>query len=410
MSTASTASSVSTASTASTVRTDVIVVGAGIIGASCAFHLARRGLRVDVLEAQAAPAMGSTGRSFASVRSQWADETNARLSWESIQTYRDPATFGQATCVGAISNGDASGSDVGYRPTGYLLLVPDGRWEAHLDAVDLQRSLGIPVEVMSPGQARRLTDFDPRGIGGCTWGPADGVVDPHLVTTGYLRLARQQGASVHRRAPVTAVRRTPGGWLVQTPEQLWGAPTVVNAAGGWAGDIAALAGLTVPVEHVRRVVFASAAQPDAPRFPMTIDVGTGVYLRSEGERLLFGKANEAEPAGYRTDVDWAWLEPTLEVACRRFPWLAEVPIDANACWAGTYEMTSDHRPFIGEMPGAEGWVNACGFSGHGVMQAPAVGRLVAEEVVDGRAHSIDIDPLRIERLGTGAVPRMGLTF
>ncbi len=375
-----------------TTDVDVVVIGAGIIGASCALHLARRGRRVAILEAQAAPATGSTGRSFASVRAQWADDTNARISWESIQAYR------------------TAGEDVGYRPTGYLFVVPEDSWPQHLHAVDLQRSLGIPVDVLAATVAQRLTPFDTAGVGGCTWGSADGVVDPHLVTTRDLDLAGRQGAVLHRRRPVTGVRRTPRRWLVEAAEQSWTAPYVVNAAGGWAGEVAALAGLVVPVEHVRRVVFASAPRPGEPRLPMTIDVGTGVYLRSDGDRLLFGRANEAEPPGYRTDVDWAWLEPVLEVACRRFPWLADVPIDAGACWAGTYEMTADHRPFLGEMPAAPGWVNACGFSGHGVMQAPAVGRLIAEEVIEGRAHSIDIDPLRIDRLAAGAAPRMGLTF
>ncbi len=379
-----------------TENVDVIVVGAGIIGASCVFHLSRRGLRVAVLEAQAGPAMGSTGRSFASVRAQWADKVNARISWDSIQAYRDPSAFG--------------GGDVGYRATGYLFLVPESSWEAHLAAVAMQRSLGIPVDGLSVEEAQELTAFDPHGIAGCTWGTADGVVDPHLVTMRYLQLAAQLGVSVQRRKPVTAVRRVPAGWLVEAAGQAWTGSYVVNAAGGWAGEVAALAGVDVPVEHVRRTVFASACRPAAARLPMTIDVATGVFLRSDGDRLLFGKANDAEPAGYRTDVDWSWLEPTLALACRRFPWLADVPIDTGACWAGTYEMTEDHRPFIGEMPGAPGWVNACGFSGHGVMQAPAVGRLVAEEIADGRAHSIDIDSLRIERLASGAVPKMGLTF
>ncbi|MEO3872193.1 FAD-dependent oxidoreductase [Nonomuraea sp. B12E4] len=363
---------------------DVAVVGAGIIGASCAFHLARRGVRVAVLESYEGPAMGSSGRSFAGVRAQWTDPVNIRLSWAGIQTYRDFATL--------------HGVDAGYRPLGYLLLVPEDRWAAQLAAVELQRSLGVAVEVLSPEEAQRHASFVPDGIGGCTWGPGDGVVDPHLVTATYLAMARDLGASVSYRREVVSVDRRDGRWELATAQGRVRARQVVNAAGGWAGELAALAGLRVPVRHVRRMVFAGAQGAVERPSPMTIDVASGFFLRGEGARLLLGRANPAEAPGYTTRIDWDWLEHVLASGVRRFPWLAEVPIDPTASWAGTYEITPDHLPFLGAMPGAPGWINACGFSGHGVMQAPAVGRLIAEEAVDGRAHSIDIDALRIERL------------
>src|SRR5579884_3980194 len=155
---------------------DVIVIGAGIIGASCAFHLAERGARVTVLEMQYAPAMGSTGKSAAGVRVQFTEEQNIRLSWESIQTYRDfPTTFGE---------------DVGYRPIGYLLLVPPEQWADHRESVALQHRLGAPVEVLSADEAQRLVPFETAGLAGTTHGPADGVVDPHSATMAFARLAR----------------------------------------------------------------------------------------------------------------------------------------------------------------------------------------------------------------------------
>ena len=119
--------------------TDVIVVGAGAVGASCAYHLARAGFSVLVAEAFGGPAEGSTGRSFASIRSQWADSLNIEMSWRSVRAYR--------------SFPDDHGIDVGYRPTGYLLLVPDGRWQAQLEAVDLQRAHGVPVDVLDVAEA-----------------------------------------------------------------------------------------------------------------------------------------------------------------------------------------------------------------------------------------------------------------
>jgi len=155
---------------------DVIVVGAGVLGASSAFHLARAGLSVVVVDSFGGPAEGSTGRSFASIRAQWADPLNIELSWRSIQAYR--------------SFPEAHGIDVGYRPSGYLFLVPEAGWEAQLAAVELQREHGVPVDVLDLPAAQRVTPFAPHGLAGATWGPADGVVDPHLTTSAYLQHAR----------------------------------------------------------------------------------------------------------------------------------------------------------------------------------------------------------------------------
>src|SRR5580693_6652820 len=181
---------------------DVAVIGAGVIGASSAHHLSRAGLRVAVLEAFGGPAEGSTGRSFASIRSQWADPLNIEMSWRSVRAYR--------------SFPDDHGVDVAYRPTGYLLLVPDALWQAQLEAVDLQRAHGVPVDVLGLTAAARITPFATDGIAGATWGPADGVVDPHLATRAYLELARAAGAQVRYRCPVTAIEpdANRGGWEV----------------------------------------------------------------------------------------------------------------------------------------------------------------------------------------------------
>ncbi len=145
---------------------DVLVVGAGAVGASSAFHLARAGLSVILVDQFDGPAEGSTGRCFASVRAQWADHLNIEVSWRSIQTFRDfPAEHG---------------IDVGYLPSGYLFVVPEAAWPAHLEAVELQRAHGVPVDVLDVDEAQAITPFDTDGVHGATWGPADGVVDPHL--------------------------------------------------------------------------------------------------------------------------------------------------------------------------------------------------------------------------------------
>ncbi|MCS7057500.1 MAG: FAD-binding oxidoreductase [Meiothermus sp.] len=363
----------------------VLVVGAGIIGAACAYRLAERGLRVGVIERAPAPAMGSTGRSAAGVRVQFTEAINILLSWHSILEYRGMP-------------------EAAYRPIGYLFLVPESRWLTHMAGVGLQRSLGVPVEVWGLEEARRRVEFRPQASGlepvrGATFGPADGVVDPHGICLGYLQRARRLGAEVHTGVELLSARRAEGVWEVQTSGGMLYAEFILNAAGAWAGEVGRRAGLSIPVHPARRMVFCTAPGPLWDH-PLTVDLHSGFWFRPEGSRLIFGRSNPAD-VGFREGMDWGWLEPTLEVGLARFPWLERLQLDQRASWWGYYEVTPDHNPILGWMPGVEGWVNACGFSGHGVQQAAMVGRLMAEEIADGRAHSLNIDPLRYERWSEG---------
>jgi len=375
------------------IKADVLIIGAGIMGASCAFRLSERGLKVVVLEAQVAPAMGSTGRSVAGVRVQYTEEVNALLSWESIQEYRRFQ--------------ELYGEDAGYRPIGYLFLVPPERWDEHLESVRLQERIGAPVHVLTLEEAQQLIPFDTTGLAGSTHGPADGVVDPHSVTFTYLRLAKEHGASVCMQTPLLSAKWAGATWQVETPGGSFEAEYLVNAAGSWAGEVARRAGLEaeVPVQPVRRMVYATTPTPWQHSYPLTIDLVSGFYLRSEGQRILFGKSNPDEPPGFTEGMDWDWFEPTISVGLERFPWLEETRLDSAASWWGYYEVTPDHNPILGRLPGVENWINVAGFSGHGVQQAPAIGRIIAEELMLGRAQSINIDPLRITRFATARQSR-----
>ncbi|WP_337870284.1 FAD-dependent oxidoreductase [Meiothermus sp.] len=363
-------------------RYDVLVIGAGIIGAACAYRLAEQGLKVGVLERAAAPAMGSTGKSAAGVRVQFTETTNILLSWYSIQEYRQMP-------------------EAAYRPIGYLFLVPDSHWKQHLEGVELQRSLGVPVEVRDLEAAQEWFGFLPVAPGlepilGATFGSADGMVDPHGICMEYLRRARQHGAAVHTDTEFLTAEPKAGGWQVRTSRGLFQATILLNAAGAWAGEVGRRAGLDIPVQPARRMVFSTAPIPYPTWHPLTIDLSSGFWFRPEHDRLIFGRSNPAD-VGFCEGMDWSWLEPTLEVGMARFPWLERFQLDQKASWWGYYEVTPDHNPILGRMPGVEGWVNACGFSGHGVQQAAAVGRLMAEEIVDGQAQSLNIDSLRFQR-------------
>lgn len=362
---------------------DVAVIGAGIIGAACAYRLAERGLRVVILESASAPATGSTGRSAAGVRVQFAEAHNALLSWRSIEEYQGMP-------------------EAEYRDIGYLFLVSGDAWQTHLEGVRLQHGLGLSVEVLEVAAARQLVDFNPDGIAGATFGPADGVVNPHGITFAYLRRARALGAVLRTDSPLERALRTAHGWQVQTPADTFEVETIINAAGAWAGEVGARADLVIPVQPARRTVFVTGPLEQPRVQPLTIDLSSGFYFRSEGingERLIFGRSNTSD-VGFHEGVDWDWLEPTLQAGMPRFPWLGHVTLDYRASWWGYYEVTPDHQPILGFMPDAPGWVNACGFSGHGVQQAAAVGRVIAQMVV-GEQPMIDVQALRFERFSAG---------
>ena len=372
---------------------DVVVIGAGIVGASSAWQLALRGLSVVVLEREAAPALGSTGRSAAGVRVQFTTRTNIEWSLHSLPRYRDfPARHG---------------FDVGYRDIGYLLLVPDERWESHLASVALQRRLGAPVEVLSPQEALGHVPIATDGLAGATYGPWDGIIDPHMATHAWVSMGRAARVDYRFGRPVTAIEPEGDGWRVASGTRSVSCGHVVNVAGAWSGEVARLAGLHVPVRPKRIQIFLSAPIADDRVYPLTIDLDTGVYLRSEGERILFGLDTHADD-GFTEGVDWGWLEEVLLTGVGRYPWWEELGVDRRGSWWGYYAVTPDHSPVIGRNPGGRGWVDACGFSGHGIMHAPATGLAVAELIADGSSHTLDATAFRHERFdgadSAGGVP------
>lgn len=373
-------------------ETQVVIIGAGVVGASVAYHLALRGCRdVLVLEKEDAEISGSTARSAAGVRHQFSSATNIRLSRHSIERLR--------------AFDDEVGGHAELHQVGYLFLVNDeATWEQYRRNVALQRELGVRVELLTPEEAAR---FVPRlrtdDLVGATFGPDDGYVDPYGIALGYLRAAQRMGVRLKRATAVTGFDLAGGRVAgVQTSQGPIACETVVNAAGPWAGAVAALAGLRVPVLPYRRNIYMTTPFPQIPGpIPLTIDVGSGFYMRHEGASILMGRSNPDEPSSFSQSVDWQWLDQVLEVGLHRFPILEQAGLAEGQCWAGLYEITPDHNPILGRHPDLPGYVDASGFSGHGIMHAPATGLLIAEEVLDGRAHTIDIDELRIARLQAG---------
>ena len=367
---------------------EVVIIGAGVMGASVAYHLALRGCTdVTIIEKAESEVSGSTARSAAGVRHQFSNRTNILLSRYSIERLRhfDEEVGGHAEL----------------RQVGYLFLLSDAaNWAAYQQQVVLQRELGVRVELLSPADvARMLPGTRTDDLLGATFGPDDGYCDPYGIAMGYLRAAQARGMRLLRSTEATGfVRAGERVTAVETNNGPISCGTVVNTAGPWAGQVAALAGLGVPVKPYRRTIYMTTPFPQiAGPTPLIIDVASGFYMRKEGESILMGKSNLAEPSSFNTSVDWEWLDTVLEAGLARFPILETAGLAEQQCWAGLYEITPDSNPILGRNPGLPNYVDASGFSGHGIMHAPATGLLMAEEILDGRAHSINIDDLRIER-------------
>ena len=374
-------------------RAEVVVIGAGIMGASIAYHLAIRGCRnVVILEKEAAEISGSTARSAAGVRHQFSSITNILLSRYSIARLR--------------SFDEEVGGHAELHQVGYLLLFSDPHeWANYQATTTLQRELGVRVELLTPEEAGRFVpSMRTDDLVGATFGPDDGYVDPYGIAMGYLRAAQAMGVRLRRATPATGFHveggRIAGG---ESSDGRIACTMVVNAAGSWAGHVGALAGLNIPVRPYRRNVYMTRPFPAIPGpIPLTIDMRSGFYMRHEGASILMGRSNPDEPSSFNQQVDWEWLDTVLEVGLWRFPILEQASLAEGQCWAGLYEITPDHNPILGRHPDLAGYVDASGFSGHGIMHAPATGLLIAEEILDGRAHTINIDDLRIDRFRQGS--------
>ncbi len=366
----------------------VVIIGAGIVGASIAYHLALRGCRdVVILEQAETEVTGSTARSAAGVRHQFSNAVNILLSLYSIERLKHFT--------------EEIGADPGLHQVGYLFLVSDpDDWAVYQRSAELQRSLGARVETLTVAEAARFVPgMNTDGLIGATFGPDDGFCDPHMIAMGYLKRAREMGVRLRRATAATGFRIENGQIkAVETPDGPLFCETIVNAAGCWSGEVGALAGLDIPVLPYRRCIYVTEpflAVP--PAIPLTVDVSSGFYMRKEHESLIFGKSNHAEPPSHSVQVDWEWLDAVLEAGLMRFPVLERAGLAEKQCWAGSYEITPDDLPILGRNPALAGYIDASGFSGHGVMHSPATGLLMAEEILDGRAHTINIDDLRIAR-------------
>src|SRR5262245_23969876 len=379
---------------------DVVIVGAGIMGVSTAYHLARRRVgRVVVLERDGV-CSGSTALASGGIRHQYANRIGIELTLHSIETFeRFAAEFGV---------------DPHFRQHGYLILATTDAERTQAEKnVALQRSLGVDVELLSPDEARhRFPYLHTDDIQGATYSPRDGYADPYLVTTAMAARARDLGVEIRTGSEVLGIRRNASRVEgVTTREGSVDAPVVVLAAGAWTGVVGRLAGVDIPVQPLRRSKFITAPFPFAripEATPFVIDTHQGISLRREGAGLLLGIGRPHDAPSFGTEVDWSLIEPLTERTVLRVPALADAGLMRG--WAGLYEMTPDQTGILSAVPDVPGLHVIAGFSGHGFMHGPIAGQLMAEVIVDGRATTVDIAPLALDRFAGGCGHVEPLTF
>jgi len=378
---------------------DVVIVGAGVQGAATAFNLARRGVRVLVLE-RSAPGAGATGRSSGFVRMHYDLALEAELAWRSLPVFTEWAD--------RVGEGDC-----GFVRTGFFQLVPDAHVASLRANVAAQQALGIRTEVVSPAEAAAiLPGLVVDDVVAAAWEPLSGYADPTGTATGLLAAARRDGAAYAGGVRVQAIS-TDGSRVtgVETDRGAVAAPVVVDAAGAWAGELAATAGVDVPISpwrHDTGYFGLPAGRPgEGAPVPVVIDHIRSVYFRSEGRDLLLVGLETGNSIGGSPDrpieaYEPSFVEELAERVCARLPWMADG--DFRTAHGGQDGMTPDQRAILGPAgaAGPEGLFLQCGFSGSGFKTAPAIGEAMAEWILDGAPRSVDIRRFGLERFARGS--------
>ncbi len=370
---------------------EVVIIGAGIMGCSIAYHLAERGVRDVVVLERDQIGRGATADAAGGIRLQFSTETNIRLSQISLEYWEQFE--------------ERFGVDINLRQQGYLfLLTSQDDVPVFQHNLELQQSLGVPVRWVSPEDIRELNPsvLVDDVIGG-TFCPRDGWADTSTSTMGFAQAARRAGVRIFEESPVSGIV-VEGGRVtgVQTGNATIATPLVICCAGPQTNAVSRLAGLDLPIHPYRRMSFITEPFDLIPStVPMTIEFARSLYFHPESHGFLFGMSNKDEPSSENKVVDDDWMVATVEALIERAPIFEQAEILRG--WAGFYEVTPDDNPLVGPVPDLDGFLVAAGFSGHGFMQGPAIGRVVAEIVVDGAASTIDVSAFRPSRFREGVL-------
>jgi sarcosine oxidase subunit beta len=358
---------------------EIVIIGGGIVGSSIAYHLTAAGCKdVLVIERETTQGKGSTGKSMGGVRAQFSTPVNILMSLYSIPFY---ASFDERL-----------GYPCDYRPQGYLFCATSDQHIAYLRAnYEKQVAMGLKdVRMVTGDEIRgRFPQLRADDIVGGSFCSTDGFVDPYSAMIGLMTCAADHGAKLWKNTTVTAISQDAQGISgVKTTRGMVVTRKVVNAAGAWAAGIAKMVGIDLPVEPLRRMLVPTEPFDQFPHSaPMIIDMSNGFHFRPEALGFLLAWNDPEETPGYKTDFEPSFIEKILTRAADRVPMFENLAVNPKRAWAGLYEMTPDHHPILGEA--APGFYCANGFSGHGVMHAPATGKILSDLLLTGKTSLID---------------------
>jgi len=359
--------------TASRNIADIVIIGAGVIGCSIAFHLAKLGCHDIIVLERDDIGSGSTGKCAGGIRQQFSTEANIKLSIESVRFFEH---FEEET-----------GYPADFRQHGYLMLATtDDEVAAFRQNVALQQELGIDVSLLTPEEVKELVpSLNTDDVLAASYCLSDGYADPYSVVQGFARAAREMGVKFRRETEVTAIERKGRSWQARTSQGDFHCSILVVATGAYSGPVGKMLGLDIPLQPHRRHLFITSPCDQIPRnSPLVVEFRTGFWFRREGLCLIFGMRNPDEPEGFDTTVDWGFLPAIGLVSQKRLPLLNELSI--TAAQAGLHDDTPDSNAIIGKAPGIDNLYLACGFSGHGFMHSPAAGRIMAD-LITGRIET-----------------------
>jgi glycine/D-amino acid oxidase-like deaminating enzyme len=370
---------------------DVLIIGAGVHGASLAFHLAQRGAKAIVLEKDFTGS-GATGRSSGLVRMHYDTEVDSRLVWESFQYFRNWA--------------DIVGGEAGFTRTGFIQIVLPADNDALRANVKMHQRIGIPSLLVTAEDVRRLVpQFKTDDFELAAFESESGYADPTGTTNAFMAAAREKGARLVQECEVTGIQ-VEGGKVVgvETSRGVFSGPVVVNAAGAWAGKLNAMAGLDLPYDTWRHdTMFVGRPKEMGASHPTVIDFPNNMYFRPETGGLTLVGLEDGNVLGESPDSDTdharqGFVERAIERICQRIPIMEKSYL--HTAHGGYDGITPDQHPMLGQA-GPEGFYLDCGFSGTGFKIAPAVGLCMAELILDGEAKTVDISSLAPQRFVEG---------
>lgn len=368
---------------------DVVIIGGGISGCSIAYNLAKKGVKNIVVIEKDYLASGATGRCGAGVRQQWGTEMNCRLSMESIKFFENANEELQY-------NGD-----IEFKQGGYLIVSStDKEYEQFSKNVKLQKSLGIPVEQLTPAEAKEIVPYlNTDMITSATFCPKDGHLNPFIATDAYAKAAKRLGVKIYTYTKVIGIKANNSKITgVITDKGEIATSIVVNAAGGFSKTIGDMVGIDLPVYSERHQILAT--EPVEPtQGPMVMSFSLNIYCQQTPHgSFIMGRGDANEPRDLRRTSSWQFLDEMSKTVSKLLPPLGNLRVIRQ--WAGMYNITPDKQPILGPIKELEGFYVAIGFSGHGFMLAPMTGLLLAEQIL-GEKTSIDISMLDKDRFDRG---------